>query len=192
MVVLTAKDLLRRSIEFVSITPEGTFYNEDNLKELPLLYRYQQIMALLNALGIKGAFESFLKAEFMDSRSESDYEKLFREVKWVYHNNISARKLLKVGVGRLQATYLATFQYRLALHKTLHYYRKAIISDPLYLYPVTLVRGINSEMIKQVEVLDTFLSSVIDPECREIPMALMKSDYDYPDVDLELVDLDGF
>lgn len=191
MGVLTAKDLLLRSIELVSITPEGTSYTKNNLKEPPQLHRYKQIMALLNALGIKGAFESFLKAGFMDDRSEQDYEKLFREVEWFYYENKNARKFLKLGVGRLKATYLATFQYRVYLQKTLQHWSRSIISDPLYLYPIMLSGRVNREMIKKMEILDNFLSSIIDPECKEIPMDIMTGKYNYPDVDITLVDLDS-
>ncbi len=185
---LTAKDLIWKSIELVSMTPEGISYSERTLKEPPQLCRYNQIVALLEALGLKGGFENFLLATFMDARKERDYERLFREVKWFYYENRNARKFLEMGVGRLKATYLATFQYRLALHKTLHYWKGSLISDPLYLYPIALAKGTNMEILNQVEILDNFLSAIIDPECKEIPMDIMKSKYNYPDVDIELVD----
>jgi hypothetical protein len=190
MVVLTAKDLLCKSIELVSITPEGSSYSEATLKNPTQFYRYKQIMAMLHALGIEGSFDNFLSADFMDARKEKEYEKLFKEITWSYYENKNARKFLKMGVGRLKASYLATFQYRLALHKTLHYWKGALICDPLYLYPITLAKSTNMGILNQIEILDNFLSAIIDPECKEIPIEMMKSKYDYPDVDIILLDLD--
>ena len=93
-------------------------------------------------------------------------------------------------VGRLKETYLNTFQYRLALHKTLNYYSKAIISDPVFLYPIVIAGNINREILKQIDVLDNLLSSIIDPEFKQIPPDYIKSRFNYPDIDIQMVDLD--
>ncbi|MGP8217563.1 MAG: hypothetical protein ACLQQ4_18490 [Bacteroidia bacterium] len=187
---VSAKDLLQKTIELVSISPDGTKWSEENLKDPRQLYRYKQITVLLEAFGIQKDLGAFLLGDFTFKRSEADYKKLLREIEWVLSRFKKVNGKLEVSKRKLSLLFKLAFGYRLSIYNTMKYWDSYLLADPVLLFPQITTKWLNAELLKHGNILDGLLCSIIDPDNQEIPISILIEKYRYPDINIEQVDLD--
>lgn len=98
--VYTAIDLFDKAINFISMTPDSSEWNFDNLKSNPPRFRMlQEIEALIRAFNLNRKiekkindsksllFQEFISGDFVERRKFKDYSFIVKSIKEFINNN---------------------------------------------------------------------------------------------------------
>ncbi len=194
---ITAKDLVLTLIELDGLLDKDEKLNPplfaDNTSRH---YRYLQIMAIQEALGMNESLTSLIDGDFIKNREYEFYPGLKTELeteKIIKRYGSEKLRLHPVKlIGAAQFSYRQLMAYRINIHRVLSFWSSSIIGEPLYMLPYYMTQKINSQILKQIDVIDNKLAYFIDPNKKQFKRSYLVKQFHYPDVDIQMVDIDNF
>lgn len=188
------KILLDCLLEIYSYDREVELWSEQRFSKFPpRLYRLQMIDSLFKALNINCTYQEFLRGEFIDKDTVGQ---------WVDFKNVIEKKLDLTFIDQSTPKILTEFEqryvfnflmeYRLRMQDLLNVGSGVLCSFGVFLIPTYLSKNINRKIIKEFAIIDKILCYLINPQKINHPKEILVEYFDFPDVDLDAIDLEYF
>lgn len=197
---ITAITLIDKIIEFVAMLPDKNNWDINQLK-LSSSYeiRYRQITTLLNYFipevkatqDLKIRIYAVLNGDFIESRPFIIYNELLNEMdKVILSSEIKIPKQLEWFALDLKSNYINTVKFKQKLYSILTFNYGYMEMYYQYLYNIEITNQIIYNI--DTHTIDNFLGKVIDPLGRTVSKKTLVENYNYPEEDIYLVDLDNW
>ncbi|PIY12350.1 MAG: hypothetical protein COZ18_02250 [Flexibacter sp. CG_4_10_14_3_um_filter_32_15] len=203
--IYTAKDFLEIYLEFVDLVPKQSEWNEEAISSNPpRLYRFQQLKSLMKAFEIgDDLLRDFKEGEFLNKKDSLDFSLLYQDVEIYIKNNHSeeGKKYLREELTRDKNTKSA-FLKMLPFTKFLEVIERVnyilqinsgvlAAGRLLALYSITRASELANSIDKEkMNHLKNIVCSMIDPQEKSFSRKLLIENYNFPDVDLEAIDIE--
>lgn len=186
--MITARDLLFQFLDLKGLSPKFADWTEVGFSNNPpRLYRLRQLVALFRAYGIPWGPESFSKGGFIkpkEPRYKSVISILAAEVR---NANDEGGKPER---EQLPGFFEELFKYRRRVDHVLSFSSGLMAAGGLYLHAHRKVNELNRIIKADLDIIDDSLALLISPEAATFTVEQLVREYDYPDVDLDEIDLD--
>lgn len=194
---ISAQDLVETLIELNGMISEQEKQNPKLFENNPPYHmRYKQIMAIQAALGMDETLRSLTKGDFINKRKIEFYSSLKEELEIQKIIRRYGSKKIELNAKNLfdsaEFTYQKLIDYRIKLNECVELYAKSMVGNPLYLMPFEIIGKVNSKIEKEIEIIDRKLAYFIDPQKQSFGIDFLVETFGYPNVDIEMVDLDNF
>lgn len=197
---ISAITLIDKIIEFVAMLPDKNNWDINQLK-LSSSYeiRYRQITTLLNYFipevketqDLKIRIYAVLNGDFIESRPFIIYNELLNEMdKVILSSEIKIPKQLEWFALDLKSNYINTVKFKQKLYSILTFNYGYMEMYYQYLYNIEITNQIIYNI--DTHTIDNFLGKVIDPLGRTVSKKTLVENYNYPEEDIYLVDLDNW
>ncbi len=202
----TVKDFLDIYLQFVNLVPKRSDWNEEaTSSHPPKLYRLQQLKSLMKAFDIgEDVSKNFKNGKFLRNRKPFEYKLINNDVER-YVDNIESQSYKKRKKEQLEDYKM---QWGSSLSFTFTKFLEVIERADKLLkinsgvmeastlmggYTVNkvwdLAQSIDKEKLDEIKEL---LYSMIDPQEKSFSRKLLIEKYNFPDVDLEAVDIEWY
>jgi len=192
--VIQTRDLLHLYLEFQSLTPDRLKWNASALADNPpRLIRYQRLVAILAAFGIKTDLASFDKGEFIDANNPAYEPLLTRARKELPESLVSSMERRGGHFGsQLGGMFHILLDYRVELEPALSFTSGAMEASGLYFYALQKADELNRAIRSHLGIVDDLLAELINPTDPSITVDDLARDHGYPPGDLFDIDLEWF
>lgn len=215
MKIWTTKDLLYLILEFKGLVSNSNNWNEESLSfNQPRLVRFKRINALLMAfeltrsekqkeklwtgsIGNKKFTEGeitqneitpFLRGDFINKRESAEYpniRSLIEKVKMFESDSFETFDIYTF--------YHHIMKYRIEIDKILRHNNQVLVAGSLGLRTaISVTSSLNRELAKMVEKIEEILFEIINPKKLTFGEDSLIKEYDFPDEDLDEIDLENF
>lgn len=197
---ITAYEFLEKYLEFKTLVPNWTDLNSAQLNtNEPRILRLKQLNSLVAAFGLGTDLQQdFESGRFLENRDEQDFEPILMDIEKYSlgtelesgrFNEIEREKLKEFG---FKLIFQETLRFLLTINNTLNFnsgwIQTGTISSRYLIHKTnSLLKTIDQEKLKEIKLL---ICKMIDPKDRHFTLAELVTDFDYPDVDLEAIDLE--
>ena len=192
--VIRAHDLICGFLEFQGLSPDRLDWNASALGgNPPRLIRYQRLMAILAAFGIKTDLASFEKGEFIDANDPA-YEPLLSRARRGLPKSLvsSMERRREDGRSQLRGLFRMLLKYRLKLHPALNFASGTMEASGLYFYALQKTKELNEAIRPHLAIVDDLLAELISPTGASVTVAELASRHGYPLDDLFEIDVAWF
>lgn len=208
---ITPIDLLFRVHDFIKLSPDENKWDIKNLENNdPRLYRYKQILSILQAYGFENKtvkkynyqyhpityfYEGyFLRFDYNDEkRFNTDYNSLIKELK---EEQIKAYKAEKRKYKDSEPDLFMIFRelksYSLEVYDLLHYHWDDYSAPPVTEFYQHHIVKAESFLKKSTFKINKILAKLIDPSERAFNKAVLIREYDFPNVDIIELDIENY
>lgn len=211
----TAADLLEKILEFNAMTPNQNEWSEKILNyNKPRLIRFQRIKALLLAFDVvqinsqkknslinifsrhnsliqdltKSGILSFMSGEFIKTRDFSKYSNL---ISIIEQNSFSENK--PIDIFDLERFYSHLIQYRISVYNVLSHNSGVLeASNKGFFAAINITGEANNNIKDQINIVDSLLVQIIDPESKELSEQELIDKYDFPKEDINEIDFENY
>ena len=188
---LSAVDLVRQFVQLRDYAPDLESWSEEGFAaNPPRLHRLRRLRALFAAYGIDWDPVRFARGAFLDSLNER-YADLARQMGIPPgRKGVTPRSLDALGMCTRQLCFMTLLDYRGHIHKVLAH-RKGILTGGGWIdVACNQMRELDEVIGEHLPLVEDLLAALISPEGRRFELHELVSDYGYPDVDLDEIDLD--
>lgn len=192
MKINPAKLLIDDYLELKELIKNIENWKEEKIKDNPPRYfRLLRLNACLKALGIKfESWKEFEKGYFKaDDSSKIDRIKLFNLMSSLTKNGISQFSILADEMDYNYYMYMA-----LSLRRNIYQFNAlqntVLTASENYVVPLLVTDAILDDLNKYSKTLDELLIQILNPKNVSFSFKEMIEKFDFPDIDLEKIDLD--
>lgn len=201
----TTKDFLDIYLEFVDLVPNQSDWNEEAISSNPpRLYRLQQLKSLMQVFDIgEDLLKDFKEGEFLNKKDSLDFSLLYQDVEIYIKDNHSeeGKEYLRKELNRdknTKSAFLKTLPFKkfLEILERVNYIlqiNSGVLAAGrlLALYSITRASELANSIDKEkVNNLKTIVCSMIDPEQKSFSRKILIEKYNFPNVDLEEIDME--
>ena len=192
--VVRAHDLIYHYLDFQGLTPNKLDWSMSALaKNPPRLIRYQRLVAILAAFGIKTDLAAFDRGGFINENDPAYEPLLSRARKELPESLVSGMdrrgRDLRSQLGDL---FRMLLEYRLKLEPALGFTSGALEADGLYIYALEKAEELNRAIRPHLGIIDDLLAELVSPTNATVPVGELAKNHGYPVGDLFEIDLDWF
>ncbi|WP_338768324.1 hypothetical protein WAF17_07575 [Bernardetia sp. ABR2-2B] len=202
--IYTVKDFLEIYLQFVDLVPKQSEWNEEAISSNPpRLYRLQQLKSLMKAFDIgENLSKDFKNGSFLRGRGAFEYKLINNDVE-KYVDNLESQSYkerkkrqledYKIQNGRSLSFTFTKFLDVIERADNLLKINSGVMEASTIMggYTVNkvwdLANSIDKEKLDEVKDL---LCSMIDSEQKTFSQKILTEKYNFPDVDLEEIDMD--
>ena len=192
MKINPAKLLIDDYLELKELIKNIENWKEEKIKDNPPRYfRLLRLNACLKALGIQfESWKEFEKGYFKaDDSSKIDRIKLFNLMSSLTKNGISQFSILADEMDYNYYMYMA-----LSMRRNIYQFNAlqntVLTASENYVVPLLVTDAILDDLNKYSKTLDELLIQILNPKNVSFSFKEMIEKFDFPDIDLEKIDLD--
>lgn len=187
------KNLLTSFLELYTLSDNVTSWSIANFaKNPPRLFRLQKIDSLMKALNINGTYEQFLYGEFLYEEGRQNCTEFKKRVEENYSSIFGAITMEEEEDSDFQFVFEVLFRYRIKLNQLINVKSTVIEASGINRIPIIIMLDIESKLQNDIAGIDRILCYLINPKRIAYTKEELKTKYNYPDVDLDEIDLDWF
>lgn len=198
----TAKDFLEIYLEFLGLVPKQSEWNEEVIFSIPpRLYRFRQLKSLMKAFEIgEDLLIDFKEGGFLSRRENLDLSLLFEDMEKYVQSNIANEEqeksilfLKNDAKSSIKIRFLFKHFFKIIeeTNKFININDGIISSMPIGIYFTSktnaLIHSIDNTKFEELKIL---LCSMIDSEHKTFSRKILIEKYNFPDVDLEEIDME--
>jgi hypothetical protein len=192
-IIISAQDLLEHYLDSNGLTPNRKNWSEKRLAtNPPRLVRFQRLVALFKALGIKTKVSSFHKGEFIDVKSPA-YRPLLARIRRELDDKVIAQHSdpeLHQHRADLRYVFEQLLAYRVRIEGVLDFSGGVLEATPLFYYAHQKIGEINRGIVTHLGIVEGLLADLISPTDARFDVTDLARGFGYPLVDLSDLDLD--
>ena len=186
--VISAHNLLYQYLNLREMSPNLSDWNEKILgDDAPRLIRLQRLLALFRAFQINCDPAQFVNGMFIDP-SNDKYASLL--VKLIDSTPEIRLYGFMPRANQMQSCFEILLSYREGVERVLSFNRGLLEASGLYLTAFNKTEQFNSIIRHNITVIDDILVEFISPDGREFTVEYLIKNYEYPDIDLSMLDMD--
>lgn len=186
---LSALDLIHLFLELKDLTPDFSEWNIGSLQDnTSRLFRLFQLKALFKAFKIDFNPKSFIDGKFIEA-SNLDFTKVIENIK--NDTNHSEKIKGKIEKADLVATFKILFDYKQKFTNIQNFSSGVYAAMGGYLYSYNIVKNSNASMKNSISEIDSILSNLISPNNDKFTISELVKHYNYPNVNLDDIDMDN-
>lgn len=187
---ISALDLIHLFLNLKSLTPNLNEWNFDSLQQnTPRMFRFLQLKALSKAFKIDFQPKSFIDGTFIEERNE-DYTKIIEDI--TNNTNHSEEIRGKIEKDDLVSTFRILFNYKQKFTTIQTFSSGVYAASGGSLYSYNIVEKSNDSMKNAISEIDSILSNLISPNNDKFTISELVKNYNYPNVDLNDIDIDNW
>jgi hypothetical protein len=184
--IVSALNLLYQYLDLRMMVPDLSHWNEKRLGDnVPVLVRLQRLMSMFRAFQISWDPSEFSQGNFIDPRQDK-YAPLLRKL--INSTPEIQRHGLRVRADQMAGCFNVLLSYRINVEKVLSFNSRLLEANWLYLTALNKTSRLNNAIRQNLSVIDEILAEFICPDQREFTVENLIRDYEYPDVDLFMLD----
>ena len=192
--VIRAQDLINFYLEFQGLTPNKLDWNTSALADNPpRLIRYQRLVAILAAFGIKTDLAAFENGKFINENDPA-YEPLLSRARTELPESLVSSMDSRGASLRahLPDLFRLLLEYRLKLEPALRFSSGTLEADGLYVYALERAEELNRAIRSHLGIIDDLLAELISPTDAAVTVDDLARHRGYPLGDLFDIDMDFF
>lgn len=197
----TASDFLTKFYNFKGMVPDESRWNEESLKgNPPRFYRLLELKALMKAFNIgEDLIKDFVSQSFIDNRNPSDFEPIYQDIeRYVLRDDFEKKRyemekerIRKRGVKMIYQKFV---QFSELIRKTLAFnsswLETGMINSRYIIHKTNdLLKSIDTSKLEEI---DKLIVLIIDPKQQSFTKGELIRKYNYPDVDIQKIDMDWY
>ncbi len=198
----TTKTFLEVYLQFIDLVPNQSDWNEEAISSNPpRLYRFQQLKSLMTAFEIgEDLLTDFKEGGFLSRRENLDLSLLFEDMQKYVQSNISNEEqeesiLILKNDAKSSIKIRFLFKHFLKIieetNKFININSGIISSMPIGIYFTSKTNALIHSIDKtKFEELKMIVCSMIDSEHKIFSRKILIEKYNFPDVDLEAIDIE--
>jgi hypothetical protein len=160
------------------------------IEKQPILIRFKKLNALLSAVNCN--LSTFVNGEFL----KDDDPELLETSLFVI--NKTYPKLIKrlneyeyVNTKKLNFLFTRLLEYRTKVELLFDCNSNVLAVSGFHTLPINMTFEINKKIKRQTNIIDNILLLLIEPLFTEVTLELLVENFDYPNVDLDEIDLEN-
>jgi len=198
----TVKDFLDKFYEFKAMVPNYRDWNHKSLKyNEPRFYRLKELESLIRAFEIgTDLLQDFQNRQFLERRTLIDFEPIIKDIEKYALNDEYEKEWLKSEMERVQGVkwfemLIQKFMRFSEEMRSLLKFNSGVLeaNSLIFRYSINKTQQlINNIDLKELREIDELLCKVLDPKDRTFAKHELINDFNFPDVDLELIDMENY
>lgn len=195
---ITATCLIQKILEFISMVPNHNDWNLNKLKDNPPRFiRLQQIDVLMDVyfpmslycIDLKSRIECIIRGQFLYDRTVDAYKEVYAEMEDTIKDFNPKYLHVNTWLNRaLQYNYEQIFRYLIELNKITNFNSGKLLVGHANYYSYLLIQQVGDSI--NTEKLISFLGTCVDPEDFTMTESDLIETFDYPDEDLDKIDME--
>lgn len=185
------QELVQLFLDLSLVEPNYGLWSETYfIEKKPILIRFKKLNALLSAA--KCNLLTFVKGEFL----KDDDPELLETILFVIHKTYP--KIIKVlneyefvNTKKMNFLFIRLLEYRMKLELLFDCNSNVLAVSGFHALPINLTYQINKKIKRQTKIIENILVLLVEPMFRMVTLEMLVKDFDYPDVDLDEIDLDN-
>lgn len=200
--IYTVKDFLNKFNEFKAMVPNCNEWNSRSLKSNePRLYRLKELESLLKAFEIgSDLLNDYQNRKFLEKREISDFEPIIKDIEKYALNDDFEKERYKSELERIQSTrwfemLIQNFMRFSEEMRNILKFNSGVLEAGFVMSRYTigktqkLLNGIDLTELNEIEDL---LCKVLDPKNRVFTKNELIQKHDFPNVDLDSIDMENY
>ena len=172
-------------------TDYKTWSETIDISNPPRYYRLQMITSILNALNIDSNYASFFDGNFIVQNNQINMLELIRIIEKNHAFILSNFSIPdSAHIHELKYLFKKLINYRLDAQLLLSCNAGVLAASNFYTLPLRITNSINTNLAKELKIIDQILSYIINPNGIAYTKDLLIEQFNYPNIDLDEVDID--
>ncbi len=185
-----AEELIQLYFELMLRHPKVDEWSDNLFKErLPSLYRFQKISSILKSYDC--SILSFIQGDFIQIESDKIDSKIHQLLKAefpkIHSERIGSEQL---NVSEMVFIFNRLLNYRTEISNLVDINSDVFAASDNYKLPIQLVNSVNKKIAKKAKIIDRILILFLEPKLANIDRQILKSKFNYPDVNLMEIDIE--
>jgi hypothetical protein len=187
--------LLQLFFELHNLEPNIENWSNFGDEVTPRSIRKKMIDSLFKAHNLNIDYIGFKKGDFIDEKFNINFEKI-NQIYLKYRGEGIDNPLLELGEGEkftdqhANMLFRSFFRYRLDLDKALKSDDGVLAASGYYLLPILTKQKLNKLIIKEVKLIDEILIVLINPLDKTFSKKELNTNFQFPKINLDKLDLD--
>jgi len=186
-----SRELVQLYFDLSLFEPNYNLWSETYfIEKQPILIRFKKLNALLSAVNCN--LSTFVNGEFL----KDDDPELLETSLFVI--NKTYPKLIKrlneyeyVNTKKLNFLFTRLLEYRTKVELLFDCNSNVLAVSGFHTLPINMTFEINKKIKRQTNIIDNILLLLIEPLFTEVTLELLVENFDYPNVDLDEIDLEN-
>lgn len=185
------KTLLNRFLELYTLSNDTAKWSVANFtKNPPRLYRLQMIDAVLKALKIEGSYQEFEYGQFLYEEGRQDLAGFKTKVEENYSAIFDSIAIEEEEDSDFQFIFEVLLRYRIKMHQFISVKATVFEAAGINKIPITIMSDIENKLQKDIAAIDNILCYLLNPTRIAYTLEELQTKYNYPDIELDRIDLE--
>lgn len=198
----TVKNFLDKYYEFKAMVPDYRNWNHKSLKHNePRLYRLKELESLIRAFDIgTDLLQDFQNRKFLERRTLSDFEPIIKDIEKYALNDKYEKERYQSEMERAKSVrwfemLIQNFMRFSEEMRNILKFNSGVLEagSLIFRYSINktqkLLNGID---LKELKEIDELLCKVLDPKSKIFTKSELIKNFNFPDVDLEAIDMENY
>jgi hypothetical protein len=186
-----SQELVQLYFDLSLFEPNYNLWSETYfIEKQPILIRFKKLNALLSAVNCN--LSTFVKGEFLKDDDSELLETILFEINKTYPKLIKRLNEYEfINTKKLNFLFTRLLEYRTKVELLFDCNSNVLAVSGFHTLPINLTFEINKKIKSQTNIIDNILLLLIEPLFTEVTLELLVENFDYPDVDLDEIDLEN-
>lgn len=185
------QDLLQLFLDLSLIEPNYGLWSETYfIEKQPILIRFKKLNALLSAVNCN--LSTFVNGEFLEDDDPELLEAILFEINKTYPKLIKRLNEYEVvNTKKLNFLFKRLLEYRMKVELLFDCNSNVLAVSGFHTLPINLTYQINKKIKRQTNIIENILVLLVEPMFCMVTFEMLVKNFDYPDVDLDEIDLEN-
>jgi hypothetical protein len=198
----TVKDFLEKYYEFKAMVPDYKDWNHKNLNyNKPRLYRLKMLESLIQAFDIgTDLLQDFQNRNFLDRRTLSDFEPILKDIEKYALNDTYESKRYAAAIQRADRTrsfemVIQNFMRFSEEMRNILKFNSGVLEAGSLIFRYSIDKTqklLNNIDLKELNEIEELLCKVLDPKHKVFTQSELIKNFNFPDVDLDAIDIENY
>lgn len=198
----TVKDFLDKYYEFKSMVPNYKDWNQKSLKyNEPRFYRLKELESLIRAFDIgTDLLQDFQNRKFLERRTLSDFEPIIKDIEKYALNDEYEKERYESEMERAQSVrwfemLIQKFMRFSEEMRSILKFNSGVLEagSLIFRYSINKTQKLLDDIdLNELKEIDELLCRVLDPKDRVFTKNELIKNFNFPDVDLEAIDMENY
>jgi len=198
----TIKNFLDKYYEFKAMVPDYRNWNHKSLEyNEPRLYRLKELESLIIAFDIgTDLLQDFQNRKFLERRTLSDFEPIIKDIEKYALNDEYEKERYKSEMERAKSVrwfeiLIQNFMRFSEEIRNILKFNSGVLeaSTLIFRYSINKTQKLLNDIdLKELKEIDKLLCKVLDPKSKIFTKSELIKNFNFPDVDLEAIDMENY
>ncbi|WP_299521830.1 hypothetical protein [Winogradskyella sp.] len=198
----TVKNFLDKYYEFKAMVPDYRNWNHKSLKyNEPRLYRLKELESLIQAFDIgTDLLQDFQNRKFLERRTLSDFEPIIKDIEKYALNDKYEKERYQSEIERAKSVrwfemLIQNFMRFSEEMRNILKFNSGVLEagSLIFRYSINKTQKLLNDIdLKELKEIDELLCKVLDPKSKIFTKSELIKNFNFPDVDLEAIDMENY
>jgi hypothetical protein len=186
-----SRELVQLYLDLSLFEPNYNLWSEIYfIEKQPVLIRFKKLNALLSAVNCN--LSTFVNGEFLKDDDSELLETILFEINKTYPKLIKRLNEYEfINTKKLNFLFTRLLEYRTKVELLFDCNSNVLAVSGFHTLLINLTFEINKKIKRQTNIIDNILLLLIEPLFTEVTLELLVENFNYPNVDLDEIDLEN-